>query len=107
FDGFHRIATAVTAIAGSAALFLLSGIELGLVKSRQQLWCFYQLSILCLHSQKRHESMIVCIMLIRLTPKHTSCSVAAETRCRHARRCPAPRGSALSGFTARVPTPLS
>src|ERR1700722_14239326 len=46
-------------------------------------------------------------MLIRLTPKHTMGSLAAETRCRHARRCPAPRGSALSGFTARVPAPLS
>ena len=46
-------------------------------------------------------------MLIRLTPKHTIGSLAAETRCRHARRCPAPRGSALSGFTARVPAPLS
>jgi hypothetical protein len=46
-------------------------------------------------------------MLIRLTPKHTIGSLAAETRCRHARRCLAPRGSALSGFTARVPAPLS
>src|SRR5271165_2437163 len=46
-------------------------------------------------------------MLIRLTPKHTIGSLAAKTRCRHARRCLAPRGSALSGFTARVPTPLS
>ncbi len=46
-------------------------------------------------------------MLIRLTPKHTVGSLAAETRCRHACRCLAPCGSALSGFTARVPTPLS
>ena len=46
-------------------------------------------------------------MLIRLTPKHTIGSLAAETRCRHARRCLALRGSALSGFTARVPTPVS
>jgi rare lipoprotein A len=46
-------------------------------------------------------------MLIRLTPKHTIGSLAAETRCRYARRCLAQRGSALSGFTARVPTPLS
>jgi peptide/nickel transport system substrate-binding protein len=46
-------------------------------------------------------------MLIRLTPKPTIGSLAAETRCRHARRCLAPRGSALSGFTARAPTSLS
>ena len=46
-------------------------------------------------------------MLIRLAPKHTIGSLAAETRCRHARRCLAPRGSALSGLTARVPTPVS
>src|SRR6266851_10062486 len=36
-------------------------------------------------------------MLIRLTPKPTVGNLAAETRCRHARRCLAPRGSALSG----------
>jgi hypothetical protein len=46
-------------------------------------------------------------MLIRLTPKHTIDSLAAETRCRYARRCLAPRGSALSGFTPRVPPLLS
>jgi hypothetical protein len=51
--------------------------------------------------------VVEATMLIRLTPKHTIGSLAAEPRCRHARRCPAPRGSALSGFTARVPTPLS
>jgi hypothetical protein len=50
---------------------------------------------------------VVVTMLIRLTPNPTIGSLAAETRYRHARRCLAPRGSALSGFTARVPTPLS
>ena len=50
---------------------------------------------------------IKCCMLIRLTPNHTIGSLAVETSCRHARRCPAPRGSALSGFTAGVPRPVS
>jgi len=49
---------------------------------------------------------IVYCVLIRLTPKPTIGSVAMETRCRHARGRLAPRGSAISGFTARVPTPL-
>src|ERR1700674_2905331 len=48
-------------------------------------------------------NQIVQNMLIRLTPKHTIGSLAAETRCRYARRRLAQRGSALSGFTARVP----
>jgi hypothetical protein len=55
----------------------------------------------------RSDAPYLRTMLIRLTPKHTIGSLAAETRCRHARRCLAPRGSALSGFTARVPAPLS
>jgi hypothetical protein len=46
-------------------------------------------------------------LLIRLTPKPTIGSVAVKTRCRHARRRLAARGSVISGFTARVPTLVS
>src|SRR6202011_1457922 len=60
-----------------------------------------------LDAEMMQASDLVQTMLIRLTPKHPVGSLAAETRCRHARRCSAPRGSALSGFTARVSTPLS
>jgi hypothetical protein len=72
-------------------------------------WWFavWWLANLSLFASKTRLIRIDDSMLIRLTPKHTIGSLAAETRCRHARRCLAPRGSALSGFTARVPTPLS
>jgi hypothetical protein len=49
----------------------------------------------------------VCAMLIRLTPKSTTGSLTAETRCRHACRRLASCGSAISGFSPGVSTALS
>jgi hypothetical protein len=53
------------------------------------------------------NGMFDLTVLIRLTPKPTIGSGAVETRCRHARRGLAPRGSAISGFTTRAPAPVS
>ena len=53
------------------------------------------------------ETLLERTMLIRLTPKSTTGSLTAETRCRHACRRLASCGSAISGFSPGVSTALS